>query len=289
MDPLLKELPRRQADVVAAWQLREAGWTWAKITHQARRNGWRAIHPGVYVLNSAPLRREQLWFAAVLTSPGTVLSKGSAGACFGFHRFERGFEVVTRPGKGGKRRQGRVLVFRSTRLEGDTTRHMGLPITTAARTLVDLAPGLDDKRLGRAFREAIRLKRTTAARVLECVERHPGRPGTPVLASLADRYATIPYARTRSDAEGRALEVLHDAGVERPLVNTKVGGEEADLVFAERRVIIEVGGPQFHRFRDEDERKARTWRAAGFEVRRVASGTVYAAPGELVALARRAP
>src|SRR3954469_10372789 len=104
MDPHLRSLAARQADVVAAWQLRAAGWTWAKVTHHAGQNGWRAIHPGVYVLNSAPLRREQLWFAAALTSPGTVLSHGSASACFGFHRFERGFEVVTRPGRGGRRR-----------------------------------------------------------------------------------------------------------------------------------------------------------------------------------------
>src|SRR3954454_8280936 len=234
MDSHLRTLARLQADVVAVWQLRAAGWSRDKVHHHARHDGWRRVHPGVYLLTSAPARREQLWFAAVLTRPGSVLSHGSAAACFGLHRFERPFEVITRPGTGGRRRSGGVLVFRSKRLDGDVTRHMGLPITTAARTLVDLAPGLDDKRLGRAFREAIRLKRTTAARVLECVERHPGRPGTPVLAGLADRYATIPYARTRSDAEGRALEVLHDAGVEPPLVNTKVGGEEADLMFAER-------------------------------------------------------
>jgi very-short-patch-repair endonuclease len=54
-----------------------------------------------------------------------------------------------------------------------------------------------------------------------------------------------------------------------------IAGEEADLVWADRRLIIEVDGPQFHRFRDEDERKESVWREAGFTVRRIASDDVY--------------
>jgi hypothetical protein len=286
MDSHLRMLAARQADIVATWQLRDAGWSKKKVRHYARARGWREIHDGVHVLNSAPLTRRQRWFAAVLTAPNTYLSHGSAGACYGFYRFERGYEVVTRPGQGGRRRQGGVLIFRSKCLDGDVTRYDDIPITTAARVLVDLAPGLDDKRLGRAFRESIRLKTTTARRVLECVLRHPGRAGTPLLRAFATRYATIPYARTRSDAEGKALEVLHDAGVEPPRVNIDVAGEEADLVWAARRVIVEVDGPQFHQFPDEDARKEERWRKAGYEVRRVPSDAVYHAPVELIARAR---
>ena len=282
MDSHLRALAARQADVVAAWQLREAGWSWNKVKHWARSRGWRRIHPGVYALNAAPLTRVQLWFAATLTAPGTVLSHGSGGACFGFYRFERSYEVVTRPGNGGRRRQGGVLVFRSKRLEGEVTLHEGIPITTAARVLVDLAPGLSDKRLGRAFREAIRLKTTSAGRVLACVESHSG---SRVLGDLATRYARIPYQRTRSDAEGRALEILHDAGIEPPRVNVRISGEEADLVWTGRKLIVEIDGPQFHQFREEDARKERVWRAAGYTVRRIPSDAVYGDPARLVAAA----
>src|SRR5947208_11410407 len=113
MDPHLRALAARQADVVAAWQLLEGGWTWGKIRHHVHRLGWRAVHPGVYLLTSSPVSRRQLWFAAVLTAPDSVLSHGSGGACYGFYRFERGYEVVTRAGRGGRRRQGGVLAFRS--------------------------------------------------------------------------------------------------------------------------------------------------------------------------------
>ena len=241
------------------------------------------MHPGVYVLSAAPITRRQLWFAATLTAPDTVLSHGSAGSCLGFHRFNRGYEVVTRQGRGGRRRCGKLLVFRSMLLAGEVTRHDGVPVTTAARTLVDLAAGLDETKLARAFRESIRLKRTTARRVLEATERHVARAGVAVLAERAARYAQIPYHRTRSDPESRALEVLQDAGRSLPRVNVKVGGEEADLVFDRHRVIVEIDGPQYHRFREEDARKAEVWRKAGFEVRRVPSGRVYELPEMLLA------
>jgi hypothetical protein len=277
MDSHLRFLASRQDDVVAAWQLRRAGWSEGKIEHHTNSRGWRRLHRGVFLLTSSPPSRRQRWWAATLTSPNSFLSHGSAGACYGTHRFEnRGFEVITRPGHGGRRRKPGVLVFRSTTLTNETTRFQGIPITTAARVLVDLAAGVDDKRLGRAFRESIRLKRTTAARVLDCAGRHAGAPGTGRLAALARRYVHVPYHRTRSDPEGRSLELLQDAGVERPQVNDWIGGEEADLVFRDRKLIVEIDGPQFHRFPDEDARKEAAWRKAGFIVRRIGSGELYA-------------
>ena len=284
MDPHLRYLARRQVDVVAAWQLRAAGWSWTKLHHHIGRGGWQTLHAGVYLLTHSPASRKQLWMAATLTAPDTHLSHGSGGECYGFYRFKRGYEVVTRPGRGGRRRQGGVLVFRSTTLDGETTRRDGIPITTAARVLIDLAPGLDDKRLGRAFRESIRLKTTSAVRVLDTLRRYPQRPGTARLTELATRYAHLPYHRTRSDPEGRALELLHDAGYELPLVNVRIAGEEADLAFVRRRKIVEIDGPQYHQFKDEDARKQRIWEEAGWTVRRIASDRVYDAPGELLAL-----
>src|SRR5436305_7421440 len=170
----LRTLAAAQEDVVAAWQLREAGWSREKIRHHLHRAGWRRLHPGVYTLRNSPPTRRQHWFAAVLVSPGTFLSHGSAGACYGFYRFERGYEVVTRSGRSRRRRHGRVLVFWSTILTGNTTCHAGIPITTAARVLIDIAPGLGDEQLGRAFRESIRLNTTTAGRIAETVHRHHG-------------------------------------------------------------------------------------------------------------------
>jgi hypothetical protein len=282
MDVHLRALAERQLDVVSAWQLMRAGWTRTKIHHHARRGGWRRMHPGVYLLSSAPVTREQLWFAAALTTPSSFLSHGSAGACFGFYRFRKPFEVVTRRGNGGRRRMGNLVVCRSKLLEGETTTFMGIPITTAERVLVDIAPGLNRKRTGRALREGVRLKRTTTSAVLHCANAHP--TGTAELRDLATRYLKLPYQRCRSDAEARGLEILFDAGRELPLVNAMVEGEEADYTWPGPKRIVEIDGPQYHRFRDEDARKAAKWRKAGYDVRRISSDAIYDSPAELVAL-----
>jgi Protein of unknown function (DUF559) len=282
----LRELAAQQADVVAAWQLLAAGWTRRKIDHWVSARGWRIVHPGVYALTSAPLTRRQLWIAATLTAPHTVLSHASAGACWGFRPFDGRFETVTRPGSGSRRRLGGVLVFRSGTLDGDTTWHEGIAITTAERTLIDLACQLPDKGTRRTYREALRLKTTTEHRLLLTLDRHRGRPGTRLLRELATRYARVPYGRTRSDPEGRALELLQDAGVEPPRVNTRIAGEEADLSWPKRKLIIEIDGPQYHQFPEEDARKQQLWEEAGYTVRRVASDVIYDQPTAFIALAR---
>jgi plasmid stabilization system protein ParE len=286
MDAALRQLAATQEDLVAAWQLLAAGWTRRKIKHHLAADGWRVIHRGVYALTQAPLTQRQLWIAATLTAPGTFLSFASAGACWAFRRYEGSVQIVTRYGRGGPRHLGDLLVCRSSVLEGDTTRHEGVPVTTAARTLLDLAPHIGDAATARAFREAIRLKTTTAAMIDQTAQRHRSRKGSSLLAALATRYATLPYHRARSDAECRALEVLHDGDRDPADLNILIAGEEADLVWVEQRLIIEIDGPQFHLFRDEDLRKQRLWEAANFLVRRIPSDDVYDKPEKLLALSR---
>ena len=274
MDVRLRELARRQDDLVASWQLVALGWSDDRIGYAARRGKWRRLHSGVWLLTQGNLTRHQRWLAATLTTPGTYLSHASAGACHGFYAFDGRFEIVTRPGSGGRRRVGALLVCRSTTLDGHTTTKDGIPITTAERTLIDLAPHIDDKATRRAFRESIRLGTTTPQKIAAAVTGSSRRRGTALLLELAQRYEHIPYNRTRSDAEGLTLERLHDAR-EKPRVNVRIAGEEADLVFEKEKAIVEIDGPQFHRFPEEDARKERLWSEAGYTVRRVGSDAVY--------------
>jgi Protein of unknown function (DUF559). len=275
MDVRLAELAAGQGDLIARWQLVAAGWSVDMVREHARRRGWRRVHSGVYALGQAPLTQWQRWMAATLTAPGTVLSHAGAGACCGFRPWDGMIQTVTRPGSGGRRHMGLLLVARSRTLGGETTEKDGIPITTAARTLMDLFPHLGARQQERAFREAVRLKTTTIAEIEATLARHPGRRGTASLAALCRRYATIPYARTRSDAEGKALERILDKGHELPAVNVKINGVEADLVDHDQRLIIEIDGPQFHLFPDEDARKEAAWKAKGYTVERVGSDDVY--------------
>lgn len=270
-DVRLDWLWRTQADLVAGWQLRALGWTERQVEDHAHRH-WTAVHCGVFARARAPLTQRQRWFAAVLTAPGTVLSHASAAVCWGFVQRRLAIEIVSRPGSGGPRHHGRLLVYRSTTLAPHVEWHQGLPITSAARALADLAPHLAAEPLARAFREALRLRATTIPEIERALER---RRGTAALADLCRRYAHVPYRRTRSDAEGRALERYADAGMPLPAPNVRINGFEADLVDEERRLIVEIDGPQFHLFADQDEERERAWRARGYDVARRPSGAVY--------------
>ncbi|HKP91143.1 MAG TPA: type IV toxin-antitoxin system AbiEi family antitoxin domain-containing protein [Thermoleophilaceae bacterium] len=278
MDVRLQEIAARQDDLVASWQLIAAGWTERMVRHHSRQGNWRRVHRGVYLLAQGEPTRHQRWLAATLTAPRTYLSHASAGACEGFFAFDGSFEVVTRCGSGGRRRMGALLVCRSTTLDGHTTTKDGIPITTPERTLIDLAAHLDDTQLRRAFRESIRLKTTTTPKIAAAATSSSRGRGTARLLELAQRYEHVPYSRTRSDAEGNALERLLDARAERPRVNVRIAGKEADLVFDDRKEILEIDGPQYHGFPEEHARKAARWQGAGYTVWRVRSDDVYLSP-----------
>lgn len=269
-----------QDDLVAVWQLRAAGWSRWMVEHRVQSERWREVHDGVYATNQAPLSARQLRRAAVLTAPRTYLGAESACAHHGFIAWQGDHETVVRPGSGGKRVYPGLVVYRSTTLAGQTGLRDGIPVVHAERALIDVASRLTKNQLGRGFREACRLRCTTANEIARALK---GQRGTRVLAELCDRYATIPYHRCRSDAESRGLEVLHDASIPLPSVNIRVAGREADYVWRQRRLIVEVHSKEFHPFEIDDLEKKRRWQRAGYTVEYVWANDIYYRPEHLLA------
>ena len=276
----------RQFNRVARRQLLALGIGEQSIAYRVSTGELVAVEEGVYAV--APVLEHDewgRWMAATLTSPGTVLSHTSAAAASGFWSLPRPVETVTRPGRGGPRRHGGVLVHRSSCLEGETTLLHGIAITTAPRTLLDLAPGASDRALARALREAVRLDLTSLHAVGDALGRHRGRRGARRLAATVARYMGLPLERARSGAEVRAMETLRAAGRPLPKLNAKIAGEEADLSWSGPRLIIEIDGGPFHLDVGEDARKQAAWERAGWTVRRVSSDDVYERPSVLLELA----
>lgn len=282
----LKALATVNDDVVAVWQLVERGWTKAAIEHRTR--GLRRLHDGVFLLGHAEPTPRQRWRAATLTAPNTWIGHESGGTIFvmGTPRLPGSTSIVRR-GDGGPRRYDGLLVRHSVVLSGHTTWVDGIPVLRAERVLNDLAPTLSDRVLRKAFREVIRRRQTTAVRVRRLTIDHPYRKGSRRLGQLADVYVRLPIDRCRSDAEAMALEILDRHGVVIPEVNHRFAGEEADLCWPALHLIIEIDGPQYHLFKDEDARKTAIWRAAGYTVLRISSNDVFDQPERLLALAPR--
>jgi hypothetical protein len=284
-DVRLLELLEGQWNRVSLTQMQALGYTRREVSDRVLAGRLRAVHQGVFAGRPFLDDERGRWMAATLTAPESYLSHGSSAALHGFWDRRRQRETVTRPGSGGPRRLDDVFVYRSLTLAGNTMTVDGIPTTTPERAIIEVAPYVDDSGLARAVREAMRMRRTNAADLLGAVDNHARRRGTRrVLRALA-RYAGLPVSKARSGAEIRALMVLRDAGRSLPRLNEKVAGEEADLIWADQRLIIEIDGGPFHQDIGEDARKEALWRAAGWAVLRLPSDAVYNAPEQLLALA----
>lgn len=283
------ELAGRQFNRISREQLIELGLGDNAIARRvacgrlaARRQAVFAVAP---VLEHDPWGN---WMEATLTHPGSLLSRLSASVAYGILAREGPCMTITRPGSGGPVVHDGIRVHRSSTLEADRTELRGIPITSVARVLLDLASDVGDRALARAVREAVRLELITMRDLGDALGRYRGRRGSKRLAETIARYRGLPIERARSGAEIRAMELFRNCGFPLPRLNWLIAGEEADLSWPDRRLIIEIDGGPFHLDAGEDARKEAVWRGAGWTVRRLPSDDVYEHPDRLLALAHPA-
>lgn len=164
-----------------------------------------------------------------------------------------------------------VVVHRtSTLTPGDIRIHKNLPITSPARTLLDLADLLEGRDLERALDEALVKRLTSRAVVGRTVREMNGRRGAGRLQRALTRHA-LPQV-TRSELEKRMHQLIRAASLAEPEVNARICGYEVDFLWRRQRLVVEVDGYQFHSSRpafERDRAKANRLVAAGFAVMRV--------------------
>lgn len=145
--------------------------------------------------------------------------------------------------------------------------HLGIPVTTPVRTILDLADVLDDTALARAVNEARLLRRLALEDLAQLLERAPGR-ATTRLRPFVERAG----APTRSVFEDAFLRFVERHELPTPEVNASVSGHEVDMLWREQRLIVELDGRAYHAgdeaFEVDRERDA-TLVAAGYSVLRV--------------------
>lgn len=280
----IRNLALSQEGVFARWQLRDPQVPFPNALDWAVR-GVRRVFPGVYVTGWGPVTQRQHWRAATLTAPATALCTASAAGLHEIRPDPGLFVTVVRPGHRGATYSKGLRVSYSKTLASDLATVDGIPTTTVERTIIDLWPHLTGPDRSRMLREALRIEATDAVALLAAVHRHRRRRGARALRKEVQAQLHLPFARCKSPAEAHGLVVLDAAGVEIPAVNEKIAGEEADFIWYALRLIIEIDGPQWHRFREEDARKTAAWVAAGYTVRRISSDRVFEAPAELLRLA----
>jgi hypothetical protein len=150
----------------------------------------------------------------------------------------------------------------------DETIYKGIPVTTIARTLVDLSDVLTPYQLANVVHEAAYRRRFSENATRDAMHRANGRRNLAVLEKALQLNAAG-SAGTRSRNEDAFLSMIK--GLPEPLVNVKLAGEEADFHWPDRRLVVEVDGPGHERPRTqrEDALKEAAWREAGYSVLRL--------------------
>jgi hypothetical protein len=273
----------QQGNINAA-QLLELGISRGGIAHRVRTGRMYRVHDGVYSVGKPPATPLARASAAVLAcGPGATLSHGSAMTLWGFYkRWDTPFEVVVP----GDRRPRGIRVHRSRTLaRRDVKTHLGIRVTSAARTIYDMAPRLRAKTRTRIVNDALRSYLTMDA-LSEIVARLPNTRA----ARLLEPYVEHDDGPTDSPFEDDFPAYCERYGLPRPLMNRHVAGKRRDAWFPEEQLIVELDSWRFHgdraAFENDRERDAQALQA-GIATLRITWERIEATPGREAERLRR--
>jgi hypothetical protein len=243
-------LASRQRGYVTRVQLIALGATRHEIAWGIKSGRLIPAHHGVYAVGHIPALLQDRAFGALLAcGAGAVLSHGSAAAVWGlYRRWGLPFEVTAR----GLRRHRGIAIHRGALARRDMTRQLGLPVTSPARTVLDMTPRLTEKQLRRAVNELRLARQLTPEQLADVADRFPRHPG----ARRLRPHAATTRGATRSGIEDKFADFCERYGFSTPLLNHRVAGREVDAFFSVERVIIEIDGRDVHsgRISFEDDR-----------------------------------
>jgi predicted transcriptional regulator of viral defense system len=233
----IERIARAQHDQITLAQLLDAGLSKSTVGDRVKNGRLFRSHRGVYSLGHPPTSPLENRMAAVLAcGPFAALSHASGAANLGIRPSAAILiDVTSRTGAG--RGIAGIRAHRSRLAPEDATTVNGVPTTTCARTLLDLAEVVSREALAKALDQA-------------------------EIAGIFD-------LRALEDVERRILAWIERAGLPRPEVNATLELEgqciEVDFLWRRERLVLEADGWRTHRthraFRDDRARDRRLLRA----------------------------
>ena len=152
----LYEIAENQAGYFTAKQAHGAGFSWERLSYYVTTRRFIRVQRGIYRLVQFPgSPYEDLFIAWLRAGPGSVISHESALYIYRLSDVLPGEVHVIMPRTGSRRRSG--IRLHTNRLHpNEVTSREGLPVTTAARTLIDLAAtGLAEEHIRQAVNDAL--------------------------------------------------------------------------------------------------------------------------------------
>lgn len=278
------KVAERQHGVIGWRQLRSLGFEPGAIRHRVAAGRLHHVHPEVYAVGHCRLGLHGRWMAAVLAGgDGAVLSHRSAAALWGIGNVPGSPVEVTADGR-TRRGSPAILLHQARRFRAeDRTVKNAIPVTTLARTILDLAEVARRRELERAFEEAERLRLLDMRAIQDVREHSPGRHGLKPLRLLLASYH--PPAPTRSELERRFVELCRDAALPPPAINVMVGGFEVDAAWPDHGLVVELDGFAFHRTRaafERDRARDASLQLSGYRVLRLTDRRLANEPAVVV-------
>ncbi len=233
-------LAHRQHGYITRAQLLGLGLTRHAIEYRVAIARLIPVYAGIYAVGHVPTNPIDRAAGAILASgPRAALSHTSAATLWGWLRpWETPFHVTAPT----RHRRAGIIVHLSTSLtRADFRTHLGIRVTSPARTALDVAPTLDQRRLPRLLGDAQHsyLRLEALNDVLERFPRHPG-------AGPLNRYLDSSRGPSRSDWEEQFPEFCARHGLPQPVINARVHGYEVDAWFPEHQVAVELDSWGFH-------------------------------------------
>lgn len=226
-----------------------------------------------------------------------VCGYATAAALLGFDGFElrRPFHLILPRDRNLTRTN--VKVHRPEDIDLiDRTVVDGLPVTTAARTIIDLAGTLCDERLSACIDSAIRDGRVSEDMLHRRIvaRRVQGRPGLPRLAEVLAGYEVTRGGHSWLERE--YLRLIAGAGLPKPetqQVLSRAGDRlvRVDCHFARTNVVVELLGYRFHRTRAQmevDAKRANALMRDGFRPYQFTYGQVVSEQAYVIDTTRTA-
>jgi very-short-patch-repair endonuclease len=204
---------------------------------------------GVYAVGHVQDTPEARWIAAVMAcGRGAVLSHLDAAVLWKIYVTKGTTIHVTTTTRSPRTLPG-IRVHRARKLDpADVTTKDAIPVTTVARTLIDLTDVLPSDRILRAMREAEYLKLLDMDTLIAAVQRANGRRRLNELTQAIERHR--PGQIVREELEHRFLELVHAAGLPDPQTNVKVKTRrrpyDVDCLWRDEAVAVELDGRAAH-------------------------------------------
>jgi very-short-patch-repair endonuclease len=263
-------LAGRRRGIVTRAELLGAG------IHPDQIKRWRnrgLLHPlfhGVYAVGHTalvPLAREHA--ALLACGPKAILSHFTAAHLWGLRPSPPPTIDLTLVGGHCRPKRGVRIHLVSQLDRRDLRRREGLPLTSPARTIIELAAYVSFDELDRLVAEARANRLVRPGELQAALDRAKYRRGVARMrAFLADE--TEPDF-TRSKGERRLLDLLRQSRLPQPRSNRRAAGYEVDFLWEAEKLVVEFDGYRFHGHRrafEHDRRKDVDLASAGYQVLR---------------------